>query len=232
MRLVYQRRSDPILPNAVVARAEFIAELPNHAREIDPVGLATVLLLGFPLGRRTVLRGVDAVAPDAPDGAVDDHWRRTMSAPLAAARGPLEDFVAMAARLHDDRGTPLRTWLVDDGSDPAYAVIKHPRHDEAAIRELAETVVADWLLGHPGFQLRVNGNNLAVLPPGLSKAAAVAHVITELHGCGRASVVIGAADSDTDLDFLELCDIMLLPSRSQLGNSLRRGVGAREVAHG
>jgi hypothetical protein len=168
----------------------------------------------------------------APDGAVDDHWRRTMLAPLAAARGPLEEFVAMAALLHDGLGTPLRTWLVDDGGDPAYAVIKHPHHDEDAIRELAETVVADWLLGHPGFQLHVNGNNLAVLPPGLGKAAAVAHMIAELHGRGHASVVIGAADSDTDLDFLELCDIMLLPSRSQLGNSLRRGVGGRQVAHG
>lgn len=165
------------------------------------------------------------------DGCVDESWREVMAGTLAAAREHLEDFVTMAGFLADVRGGRVRTWLVGDGGDPAYAVIKHPHHDEDAIRLLAETAVADWLKAHPGFRLHVNGNNIALLPPGVGKAPAVAHVIARLRDRGLAEVVVGAGDSDTDLEFLELCDVMLLPARSQLVDSLRRGVRERETCH-
>lgn len=166
-----------------------------------------------------------------PDGLIDDAWREIMTPHLRRARDDLEDFLALAGRLEDSRGGPLRSWLVDDGGEPAYAVVKHPAHDEDAIRGVAETAVADWLRQHPGYRLHVNGNNLAVLPPGVTKAAAVAHVIHGLRDQDLAGVVIGAADSDTDLEFLDLCDIVLLPGRSQLADSLRRGVAEQEASH-
>ena len=148
MRLVYQRRSDPILPNAVVARAEFIAELPNHAREIDPVGLATVLLLGFPLGRRTVLRGVDAVAPDAPDGAVDSYGLKPCSRPpgdaelkdlfLDALRRELPDgpTVLMLSGGRDSRLILLGLRAL--GRLPAEVITTGDRGDRAVARRLAQ----------------------------------------------------------------------------------------------
>jgi hydroxymethylpyrimidine pyrophosphatase-like HAD family hydrolase len=165
-----------------------------------------------------------------PDGHIDREWGQAMEAPLAAARDALKDFVAMAGRLVDSRGGSLRTWLVDDGGDPAYAVIKHPAHDHEAIQSLADTAVADWLRANPGFRLHVNGNNLAVLPPGVGKAVAVAHIVTRLRDQGLASVVMGAADSNTDHEFLDQCDIIIMPTRSQLGDSLRQGVTEWEAA--
>lgn len=165
------------------------------------------------------------------DGRIDETWKEVMAPHLDTARSDLEDFLSMAQEFTDRRGVLMRTWLVDDGAGPIYAVTKHPSHDDEATRGVAETVVADWIRHHPGYRMHVNGNNLAVLPPGVGKAAAVAHVIKGLRDRGMARVVLGAADSDTDLEFLDLCDMMLLPGRSQLADSLRRSVRKREGSH-
>lgn len=164
------------------------------------------------------------------DGRIDDVWQELMAPHLARARKPLEDFVSLAQRLTDGHGVHMRTWLVDDGGGPVYAVTKHPDHDQDAIRVVAETAAADWLRCHPDYRMHVNGNNLAILPPGVGKAPAVAYLIKGLRDRGLARVVIGAADSHTDLEFLDLCDMMLLPGNSQLADSLRQSVREREAA--
>lgn len=163
-----------------------------------------------------------------PDGTIDTEWREQIAGQLAAARDLLVDFVSLAGRLPDRHGRSLRSWLVHDDSDPAYAVVKHPSHDVHVLLAFAETTAADWLRDHPGFRMHVNGNNLAILPPGVGKALAVSHLITEFRRRGFVGPILGAADSNTDLEFLDLCDMLLLPGRSQLADSLRRGVAEQE----
>lgn len=159
------------------------------------------------------------------DGRVDENWCSAVAPRLAVSRAALESFTDMVRGHPCNAGQAWRTWLVDDGSGPAYAVVKHPVHDEDAVRSLASGIVSDWLRDHPRFSLHVNGNNLAVIPPGIGKAAAVAHLIARLRAEGPVGLVVGAGDSTTDLGFMDLCDVMLLPTGSQLAGVLRRAVG-------
>ena len=69
MRLVYQYHAQ------LEYRAETIGALRTAHSEVDPLGLACVLLFGFPIGTRTVLRGVEAVAPCRPEDGGDDAYR-------------------------------------------------------------------------------------------------------------------------------------------------------------
>lgn len=165
------------------------------------------------------------------DGQTDAVWRQVMDTHLAEVQDSLVDFLEMARCLRDARGNTVRAWLVDDGGYPAYAVLKHPSQDEEAIRQLAQTSVTAWLKEHPGFRLHVNGNNLAVLPPRVRKAAAVFHLIEQFRSRGKATVVVGAGDSNSDQEYLSLCDIIVLPTRSQLAEALHLGVLEAEAIH-
>jgi hypothetical protein len=65
-------------------QVDVLSDLPLRSREVDALGLATVLLLGFPLGRKTVLRDVVATAPDAPAGSVDAYGLQPRADAVAA----------------------------------------------------------------------------------------------------------------------------------------------------
>ncbi|MCW3782528.1 hypothetical protein [Defluviimonas salinarum] len=67
--------------------------------------------------------------------------------------------------------------------------------------------------------LHLNGNNLAFVPGGVSKRAAVEHLLaTRADLSGRP--LIGAGDSASDLPFMELCDMMIVPSGTQNSSKL------------
>ncbi len=68
MRLVHRIRSTSTPGVAVVAA------LPREAWAVDPVGLGSVLLFGFPLGTRTVFREVEACATCRPSAEGFDAY--------------------------------------------------------------------------------------------------------------------------------------------------------------
>lgn len=85
-------------------------DLPLRSRQIDAVGLATVLLLGFPLGRRTVLSGVEATAPDASvesDLACADAYGLRPRARVPSASELKELFLEAVRREQVDAGCIL-----------------------------------------------------------------------------------------------------------------------------
>lgn len=60
----------------------------------------------------------------------------------------------------------------------------------------------------------LNGNNLALVPVGVSKRAAVEYLLeTREDLAGRP--LIGAGDSTSDLPFMDLCDMMMIPRGSR-----------------
>lgn len=73
-----------------------------------------------------------------------------------------------------------------------------------------ETLKAIVLRKAPGLTYHVNGNNLAITPAGISKRAAVEYLLAT-----RADLqnrpLIGAGDSPSDLPFMDLCDMMIVP---------------------
>lgn len=69
------------------------------------------------------------------------------------------------------------------------------------------------------MQIHRNGNNMAFVPNGVSKRNAVEYLMaTRADLAGRPS--IGAGDSLSDLPFMELCDMMLVPARTQASAKL------------
>lgn len=187
--------------------------IPVTARNVD--GYRRVLVRFT--GRAIVSNGAAILLAD---GRVDDEWAQRVAPLLARARPELEALEHLIAARYDAERTGVHVRLATDGADPVYLVVKHLHHDAARVQEVANGMIADWLRQHPGFRLHVNGNNLAVIPPGLGKEAAVAHLIECERAVHGPLFTVGAGDSLTDLDFMRLCDVAIVPGRSQLAHAL------------
>ncbi len=156
-----------------------------------------------------------------PDGTPDLVWAKQMQMLLAAARLPLDDAIKTLSNSEQNAQGALRVTLVEEHGQALYALVKHNDADEAVISELARTCARPWVAAHSGFQLHVNGNNLAIIPPGINKAVAARYVTAHLLQELGEFVSIGMGDSLTDGGFMLDCDYCLLPSASQLGRALR-----------
>jgi hypothetical protein len=158
-----------------------------------------------------------AVILDA-DGAADPEWQDRVLATLAPHREALGGLPDHAHRLAANIGAEVRTWLVEEPAcGGVYAVVKvQPGTPETALSQIApvlrETVTGAW-------RLHLNGNNLALIPPGISKAAATRFVLARMRQAGPV-LAIGMGDSSSDLEFMRLCDLWMTPTGSQLDRAI------------
>lgn len=143
-------------------------------------------------------------------------WAARVNAALANEWAPLE---ALHAQMRSALGPQYSVRLAGDGR-PVYLMVKHLDGDEAAIRGAFETLVRPWADHHPGYHLHINGNNLAVMPPSISKRAAVAWLICDLRLAHPGACFVGAGDSSTDWSFMDLCDFAIVPQGSQISDVL------------
>jgi len=166
-----------------------------------------------------------AVILDA-DGGVNTAWQERVLRALAPVRplldGLPERLLAEAAR----HGVSIRTWLVQEpGCDGVYAVAKANDDPTGAPLRLLLPALLEHLgidddtadHGAEGTRWRwhLNGNNLALMPPGISKALATAWLLERLRRDGEL-LAIGVGDSSSDLAFMRACDLWMTPSGSQL----------------
>lgn len=156
-----------------------------------------------------------------PDGTPDLTWHKQMQVLLEAARLPLDDAIKTLSNSEQNASGALRVTLVQEHGQALYALVKHADADEAVIAELARACARPWVAANAGFQLHVNGNNLAIIPPGINKAAAVRYVAALLANELGEFVSIGLGDSLTDGGFMLDCDYCLVPNGSQLAQALR-----------
>lgn len=166
-----------------------------------------------------------------PGGAIDRNWQAALSAPLDAARPLLREALEAIERCAANADGSLRAQLVTDDGRPLYLMTKHRMGDAAVVARVCDDVIRPWLAAHPGFTLHVNDNNLAVLPPGIGKAPAVAHVQARLRATIGPYLSIGLGDSSTDASFMLACDYALLPTQSQLSQRLRDGGEVADAGH-
>lgn len=166
---------------------------------------------------RTRLRWTHAVAAHGGvidlDGTRSAEWTAVMA---AHDHGPA--LAAMAARVAGDAdaaGVAIRARVLEEDGLPLYLVVKHaaPEGDDAALHRACAPLLA---AAPPGWTTHVNGNNVALLPPGLGKAHAVAWLLPRLRARHPGLPVIGIGDSDTDAAFMALCDFAMMPPKSQL----------------
>ncbi len=150
-------------------------------------------------------------------GAVDPDWAATIAAAAAAHAAELDAHVtaiaAEAARI--DTAINVRV-LTEDGVG-LYVLAKHADADAAALNRVVDAAVPALA---PGWTDHRNGNNIALMPPYLGKAHAVARLLPDLRARYPDAPVLGIGDSRTDAPFMALCDYAMLPTGSQLAGQV------------
>lgn len=159
-----------------------------------------------------VAMGAVILGRDGPDVA----WQARVAEGLAPHRAALDSLPDAAQAAASRIGARVRAWVVDEpGAGGVYAVVKvEPGTPEAALAEMAP-VLAGSVAGQGNWCVHRNGNNLALVPPPVSKAAAVAFVLARMRAEGPV-LAVGFGDSASDLDYMRLCDVWMTPAGSQI----------------
>jgi hypothetical protein len=148
------------------------------------------------------------------DGSPDPVWAARIAGE-AAAHGPeLERLVAAIAAAGD---AAIQVRVLAEEQVPLYVLAKHADQDDAALYRAVDAAVPALPAGWTDHR---NGNNVALMPPYLGKAHAVAHILPGLRQRFPDAPVVGIGDSLTDAPFMALCDYAMLPTGSQLGARL------------
>ena len=150
-------------------------------------------------------------------GEVDEAWAATIASRAAEHAATLAALVAAIAGEAQRRGVPINARVLTEGEVPLYALAKHADADAEALFAVVDAAVPALPAGWTDHR---NGNNVALMPPYLGKAAAVAHILPALRARFPDAPVIGVGDSLTDAPFMQLCDFAMLPARSQLADRL------------
>ncbi len=183
--------------------------IPVTGRSVD--AFRRVLL---PLGKQAIC-SFGGVILDA-NGDPEAAWHQKMATAAEATAHLLAELDGIVAESAAQHSVDVRHRVIWDMGLPLYLSVKHNRGSEGEMGRLAAAVSP---LTPPGWTLHRNGNNMALLPPFLGKAAAVAFFL-ERFIKDESVLTIGVGDSLTDVDFMRLCDYALAPTKSQIISAL------------
>lgn len=144
------------------------------------------------------------------DGEPDRAWHEHLNALARDGIGP--------AALHREFTAGLdpaayRHWVAGEAGLDLYVVIKSNLPELDGLNALAAELTKRL---PDGWRTHANGNNLAFLPPWLGKRPAVAYWLEQVRAETPERLVVGAGDSHSDAGFLDLTDIAMVPTASQL----------------
>lgn len=164
---------------------------------------------------RVAIRQAPAIAANGgcilrADGALDLEWHAHLVGEAAKGAGVVDGYHALTDQLCPTR---FRHWTVAEHDLPLYIVIKSNERDAAALAVLEAELAA---IKPAGWRCHRNGNNLAYLPPWLSKRHAVRYLTERVRTDTPDRPIIGIGDSLSDVGFMDLCDFAMAPTRSQL----------------
>jgi hydroxymethylpyrimidine pyrophosphatase-like HAD family hydrolase len=174
-------------------------------------------------GTRRAILANGAVLLDE-TGSPDPDWLARTSEIGRRSESVME---GMVAAVTEEFGAGARAWVVREYGAPIYFCVKMNREEPEAVEEglLHAGLLLTERFDLSGFQQHVNGNNLSFTPFGISKRDACARLIDQLAD-REGTTLIGVGDSLTDLPFMQLCDIMMTPSGSQISvEAMRRALG-------
>lgn len=156
-----------------------------------------------------------------PDGSADPIWTERARRTFGRAAASLAEAKRRADKIIEREGLCCRARIIGDDGLDLYLVVKNFDNHVEQLDTVRENLL-DFATAN-GMSVFANDNNLSVLPSTLNKAAAVSYVLdTRLRPEHGEMLAIGMGDSHSDVDFLRLCDFMLIPSRSQIAKGLVR----------
>jgi len=201
---------------------------PKRCVPVTARGTEAYSRVALPFGGPAAIVANGAVILEA-DGSVNRAWRTRVLRALEPVRDLLdglpERLLADAVR----HGLSIRTWLVQEpGCGGVYAVAKSNDDPTGAPLQRLVPALLEHLRIQPDapdddarWRLHLNGNNLALMPPGISKAQATTWLLERLRRDGEL-LAIGVGDSRSDLPFMRACDLWMTPSGSQLDRAASR----------
>lgn len=149
------------------------------------------------------------------EGEHDLSWAERaadISAAHAKAFSALQTSVAAAFK-----GPGLRSWLVYEGQTAIYFVAKTDADMALSVLDEVEVVCRD--AAGDDLILHRNGRNLSFTPKGLTKVDAVEEMLARIPETDKRPIW-GMGDSMSDLHFMSICQMMVIPSFSQISKSL------------
>lgn len=154
-----------------------------------------------------------------PGGTPHAAWGARMADALAPARPHLLALLQAGRASAEVLSLDMRSWIVSEGDLDAYVVFKLNDPDRQDGQGLEKLDFGSTGLDLSGWVHHRNGNNLALIPPGLGKRHAVAYLLKQLDP-DRTRPTLGAGDSSSDLDFMGLTDFAVIPRAAQAGTLL------------
>lgn len=154
-------------------------------------------------------------------GRSDEKWSESVRQILAPNRKIIDKLPELMSEAATAIGIDVRTWNVDEGvCGSIYCVVKSNLKDNGACLRRIEAEARCILGNADAWRIHRNGNNLAILPPGISKACATRFVISELSE-KKPCTCVGVGDSSSDLEFMKTCDFWMTPSSSQIDRNVK-----------
>lgn len=150
-----------------------------------------------------------------PEDHADADWSTHIAQISRAFHAALEALDAVTCSRNADGR--FRHWIVWEEGRPVYFCVKS-NGEEAWLDDLRESLCS--ITGEEFLHHR-NGNNMSFTPQGISKMAAVAHLIDRNPEI-RDGVIFAMGDSLTDLPFMGLADMMMIPPGSQIDTAIMR----------
>lgn len=153
------------------------------------------------------------------DGAPDRDWAAEVAAAAARHGDELRAFAAAIGAEARVRGVPIDARVLMEADMPLYVLAKHREMDADTLNAVVDAAIPALPAGWTDHR---NGNNLALMPPYLGKAHAVARLLPALRARFPDAPVIGIGDSLTDAGFMGLGDFAMMPTGSQLAGVVLR----------
>ncbi len=212
--VAFNRDGKPISYMTAGQRA-FYRWLSRDAEIVPTTGrnLAAYRRVNLPFGGHAILSHGGLIVD--PNGEPDPVWLERMRNAAQTCAGTLARLREQALSAAEAHGVDVRATIVGDYGIDLYCSVKHNGDDGAALGAFAPALRA---LLADGWQMHLNDTNLALMPPFLSKAAAVRYFLDNL--AEPPPFVLGAGDSLSDLPFMACADLAMMPTRSQVFRTL------------
>ena len=205
-----------------LAFAEWLVEaceaIPVTARSSEALSRVTIPFNSYAI----VSNGAVILGPD---GKPDKEWHEVIERQLRPLEGHFNSLLVEGMRNADDLGVSIRCWSVMEGDLATYVVFKENEGDGSRLQEIAPIVHESmgWVRHH-------NGNNLALIPPMISKRLATEFLIKRLRAEQPDRPVMGYGDSVSDFSYLSLCDWWGAPGKSQMTDLVASAISKGLVA--
>jgi hydroxymethylpyrimidine pyrophosphatase-like HAD family hydrolase len=149
-----------------------------------------------------------------PDGKPHQPWVTKMDQTLVPLANTMAQILNEGRTAAIAANIDVRSWIVEEDGMATYVVFKLNTVTPATLKVLENLPmpVTNWTR-------HFNSETLALIPPGSGKAAAVDYLHGYLNNKG-ARPTLGFGDSLSDLSYMTSTDILMVPTRSQIADTL------------